>query len=165
MKFSNPKKALLPFLVLLAICLIVYFSLGYLNSYLGYYGYDKDQFRRFSASKKESLERGVFVRDLAYHDKSKIVREVFIEKGFKWGNSSRTTRDLAPADSLHGCFPFLPFQVVIAFNKRNKDSLFFIPESIIYIPDSILPETLLKDIYVRDTLNNFMGKEQIEIWP
>jgi len=72
-------------------CLFIVFSLllfvSCISSYVGYNGYEKWKYRRATfGNRKESIERGVFVKDLEYISNIKLDSfSVYIEKGFRYG--------------------------------------------------------------------------------
>lgn len=86
-------------MILLTFFVIIYFLIGYLSSYIGWYGYKKWEKRKHSTSIEESIARKVFVKKLNYQIDSfygtPFRFEIFIEKGFKWGyHSSKQTEVL-----------------------------------------------------------------------
>ncbi len=101
--------------VLIGTVLII--GMGYLNSYIGYYGYNKHLYRRFSHTIEESKLRGVFVKEITFitEPDSLAIQHVFIERGYRWGSSYKKTRDLDP----NGRAAAYPYQVVVS----NPDSL------------------------------------------
>ena len=139
--------------ITLALVIIVIIALGYLSSYIGYYGYDKDKVRRFSNSVKESKKRKTFKKELCFlFDQNNIKDiDVYIEKGYRWGNSYKKTRNLDSNDTIFNTMPNLPFQIVVStsneqddcriavVSKEDKDSEFhpYIPLSSLKLNDTI----------------------------
>ncbi|WP_109434968.1 MULTISPECIES: hypothetical protein [Aquimarina] len=109
-------------IVSIIILIVAIIGLGYFNSYIGYHGYNKDSYRRFSKTVRESKERKVFIKKLNYKANTDSVEilNVFIEKGYRWRNSSDEIVKLEKDDSLVRNTPKLPFQVVVSFKKDQK---------------------------------------------
>lgn len=99
------------------ILLIAFLGIGYLSSYIGWYGYKKWELRKHSNSINESITRNTFIKKLNYKiydfDGIPFKFEPFIEKGFKWGhNTSEQTILLTESE--------FPYQ--LSYNYRpNKE--------------------------------------------
>lgn len=92
--------------------------IGYLSSYIGWYGYKKWKYRKCSYSIEESIKRGVFVKKLNYQIDSfygtPFKFEPFIEKGFKWGYNTSNETVLIPDSKF-------PFQ--LSYNYRPNETI------------------------------------------
>lgn len=107
--------------ILLILILIV--GLGFVNSYFGYQAYNKDIYRRFSKTLEESKNREIFIKELKFHctNKNIKIKNVFVEKGYKWGEkSSKETQLINLNDTIAKNTPRLPYQVVVSFNESQK---------------------------------------------
>ncbi len=144
--------------------IVVFIVIGYYNSYIGYYGYNKDKIRRFSETKVESLKRGTFVKELHFKIDSVKINNVFIEKGFKWGDSDEETKLLTLKDTYKVNKPYLPFQLIVSFNKKQKGMEIFIPINDSLLKTSKLKDTLFIKVYIVDTLNNSNRNKVLKIW-
>ncbi len=109
-------------LIAIAIMVIVagYFALGYLSSYVGWYGYKKWQYRVATTSIEDSKKRGVFVKELKFtvDSFSGSIGDFrpYIEKGFKYGHhSSEKTESLTGSN--------YPYQLSFNFNSSSKMGL------------------------------------------
>ena len=94
------KKALTIFVSVSLIFLMSYFVLGYVSSFVGWYGYKKWLYRVATSNLEESKARGVFIKELQFQIDGFPVKKInfrpYIEKGFKYGlHSSRETVPLA----------------------------------------------------------------------
>ena len=141
-------------LIAIGIVGLLYLGIGYLSSYLGWYGYEKWIYRKASQSIEESKERGVFRTALHFKVEGSTDGlegfEPFIEKGFKWGrHSSRETRDLGNSD--------YPYQ--LSFNYRpdtittvliREDQLIkFDSANVVwgYLKKPVLPDTIILTVH------------------
>jgi hypothetical protein len=113
---KNRKLSIITSLVIFFFILL-YLGLGYYSSYIGYYGYNKDKFRRYSENIQESKNRGVFIKSLNFsvYPDSIVINSVFLEKGFRWGSSSKETRKLDINDTVKGNLIEMPYQVSVSF--------------------------------------------------
>jgi hypothetical protein len=102
-------------------CILLYMGLGYLSSYIGYYGYNKDKFRRFSENIEESKSRGIFIRTLNFsvYPDSFTINNVFIERGYRWGSSFEETRELDTKGTVKANRIEMPYQVVVSFPEAQ----------------------------------------------
>ena len=100
-------------IIIFVVAIIFFFGIGYLSSYVGWYGYGKWKDRKHSLSIDESISRNVFVKKLMYkienYSGDYFEFKPFIEKGFRWGhNASKETIILKTSD--------FPYQ--ISYNYR-----------------------------------------------
>jgi len=98
--------------------IVAFLLLGYISSFIGWYGYKKWQYRVGSQSVQESKKRNVFVKELNFKIDSFSGSlgnfQPFIEKGFKYGyHSSEDTRNLENTQYLYQ----------LSFNYRPTDSI------------------------------------------
>jgi hypothetical protein len=159
------KRLLIPVASLVILSLTAFIFLGYLSSSIGYYGYNKDKYRRYSRSKKESLQREVFIKELNFEVESVNVDAVFIEKAFKWGDSSKETELLKLSDTVYEeNYPNSPYQIIIDYQKVQKNYNVFIPDNSIVLNKSSLEDTIKTEVYIRDSRHNLLKKEVLKIW-
>ena len=103
--------------ILLLTVIAGYFALGYLSSYVGWYGYKKWKHRVGSTDISESKRRGVFVKELNFKVEGYSGQlhgfKPFIERGYKYDyHTSEETAPLTDTDYLYQ----LSFQY-----KRNQN--------------------------------------------
>lgn len=138
--------------------------------YDGYYMYDKDKYRRFTDSKEESIKRGVFVRDLNYQIDIPVVKNVYIEKGFRWGSSSAKTIVLTPTDTFSNNEPNKPYNVIVeCLNNYNgykvERSVYKIHEENATLKDTILINIFLIDTVALHNKQDYIkGKFVLKVW-
>ena len=145
--------------------LIGYIILGYYNSYIGYFGYNKDKCRRFSDSKEESIKRGVFLTDVHFKVDSVAIENVFIEKGFRWGNSDEETILLKNVDTFYKeNKPDYPFQIVISFKEKQNNCFIAIPFNRTVLKINHLKDTLKTIVYINDSSHNPIGEKKLLLW-
>lgn len=111
------KKVLIIFFSVILILVVGYFALGYVSSFVGWYGYKKWQFRVATSNMEESKKRGVFIKELQFQVDSfsgKILDfKPYIEKGFKYGlHSSEETVPLFNSN--------YPYQLSINFHPSER---------------------------------------------
>ncbi len=86
------KQILKYILIILCLLVTIYYGIGYLSSYMGWYAQEPWKYRKHSLNISESVSRGVFVKKLNYQIDSfygvPFKFEPFIEKGFKWGHTT-----------------------------------------------------------------------------
>lgn len=158
------EKWLFAFLLTAIGVIVLYMGIGYVNSYVGYYGYEKDKYRRFSKSKEESLNRKVFIKNLNYSIDSVNIDNIFLERAYKWGSSSQETYPLTEKDTFKNNNPLDPYQIVISFEEDQRGNKIFIPESKILLKDGVLGDTLFKYVYIRDSLYKLKRKKILRIY-
>lgn len=96
-----------------------FLALGYISSFVGWYGYKKWRYRVSTSDIENSKKRGVFVKELNYQIDSFSGTinnfKPYIEKGFKFGlHSSDETVPLKNTD--------FPYQ--LGFNNRPSNEIF-----------------------------------------
>lgn len=131
----------------------MFFALGYLSSFVGWYGYKKWRYRTASQSIKESKERRVFVKALHYKVEGYTGKlgnfEPFIEKGFKFGyHSSKETRPLEnSAYPYQLSFNYRP-DTILTVSIRNDQLIKFdsFNTSWGYLKEPTLPDTIILTI-------------------
>lgn len=144
--------------VLVIIISMLCFGMGLVNSYFGWYGYEKWKYRRSTfGNKTESIERKVFIKELEFHSSIDLDSfHIYIEKGYKFGHhSSRDTRLVT--DSKY------PFQVSYEFRDKTKLISYEISNKNTY--DSIDNITIfLRKPYMKDTLKMGIYKYSSKKW-
>lgn len=143
------RKAYKSMLIAIIIFSTVYLSLGYLSSYIGWYGYKKWKYRVATTSIEDSKKRGVFVKELKFSVDSFSGPigdlQPYIEKGFKYGlHSSEKTVPLTGSN--------YPYQLSFNFNSSAKMGL-LIKESELKKFDSFdMTNGYLKNPELKDTI-------------
>lgn len=142
--------------------LFILFSFGgCISYYIGYYGYDKNLYRRCSDSKVESLTRKVFIKDLKYSIDIPIIKNVFFEKAYRWGSSYNVTKLLTPKDkvkkNIYNDLTRL-YNVSIKHLDFYKGSTIYIPEITIYRKDTILTDTVFLNVFLNDSIDPRLPK-------
>jgi hypothetical protein len=142
----------------LACVALGYFALGYLSSYVGWYGYKKWECRRGTHDINESKKRGVFIRELQFKIDS-FEGDIggfrpYIERGFKYGlHSSKETIPLKNSN--------YPYQLSFNFKASSKLS-FFIKDSELKKFDSAnIVRGYLEHPYLKDTIEINLNGENI----
>lgn len=157
---------------IIKIILLLFFTVITLNScfsiFDGYSGYEKWKYRRSThGNRNESINRGVFIKDLQYKSSIKLDSfNVYIEKGYKWGfkgnHQTRLIEDVkypyqltfTPEKGLNNIYYFI-------INKNKFDS---IDVSNIYLKQKYLKDTLLIGIskHISTTESHRIGC--IKVW-
>jgi len=155
----NKKKSFIKYLFIISLLLIIfYFLVGYVSSYIGYFVYNKHNIRRYTSSLIESKERNVFVKKLNYSICNDIeIKNVFIEKGFRWGSSDKKTKVFK--DSLN-----FPYQIIFDYKEKQGKYLVYIPDNRKLIKNKSINDTLQFKIYLRDFDNKLVKEVFIKIW-
>ncbi|MBX3252492.1 MAG: hypothetical protein KF862_00015 [Chitinophagaceae bacterium] len=103
-----------------------YYLLGYISSYIGWYGYKKGTYRVSTLNINESKKRGVFVKELNFsiHNFNGSLESFspYIEKGFKYGrHSSQVTDSLKNSEYPYQLsFPYRPTpQITVTIKKED----------------------------------------------
>lgn len=125
---------------------MIYFGLIIINSFFGWYGYEKWKYRRSTiGDKKESVNRKVFIRDLQYFSNIKLENfQIYIEKGFKYGYFSEDDTRLIKESKF-------PFQVSFTESVGLNNINYYVVNKKKY--DSIDGTTIfLKKEYLKDTI-------------
>ena len=86
------KKLLTISLIFILFSVIIYYLIGFISSYIGWYGYKKWEYRIATKSIEESKSRNVFVKELNYQINDLNVNlpnfKPYIEYGFRYGKKS-----------------------------------------------------------------------------
>ncbi|MFV0531151.1 MAG: hypothetical protein ACK5MD_06900 [Flavobacteriales bacterium] len=131
-----------------------YFALGYLNSYIGYYGYNKHKYRRYSQTRQESVDRDVFIKDLLYKlesaDTNIIINNVFIERGYRWGSSNRKTKKLTKDTLNLNSYVYMDklYQISVAYSDKKGRNVWIRPKKEFYSDINYFP---IKETYIKDS--------------
>ena len=145
---------------------IAFLGLGYLSSYIGWYGYKKWTYRVGTSDINESKKREVFVNELNYQIEGYIGNSyaftLYIEKGFKYGhNSSEVTVPLINTD--------YPYQISFSYIKGHDFGVVIPKEELAKFDSSNASWGYLKLPRLKDTItiklfgeNNRKGT--IKIW-
>jgi hypothetical protein len=149
--------------------LFILFSLGgCISYYIGYYGYDKNLVRRHSLSKFESTSRKVFIKDLKYKIDIPVIKNVYIERAYRWGSSYKVTKILTKADTLSKYIknePDKPYQIIVEHIENYDKQLIYVTKFRIHLKDSSLYDTTNIEVYVRDSIDNRLkGIHILKIW-
>lgn len=156
-KLSFRKVCIILFATFVSIVLLWLF-IGFLSSYIGYYGYNKHKARRFSKNKMESLSRKVFIKDACFFTKREIrINSVFIESAYKWGHNSDQTKILNRKDVYPNNNVDSLFQIVVEFNEKQDLNHITIGEYRKCLQSADLTDTLKYQIYIRDTSYNLVS--------
>ena len=144
------KKIYIERLIVIGVIILGVLIVGFLNSYFGWYGYEKWKYRVGTIDMNDSKKRGVFVKELHFElDSFPADRfpgrlenfRVYIEKGFHFGHESEdeTTLLLNSNYPYQVSFDFKPppnFGILIADGELKKfDScnahkrIFTVPET------------------------------------
>jgi hypothetical protein len=133
---------------------LLYLGLGYLSSWVGWYGYKKWVHRKASQNIKDSKERGVFQKALSFKVEGPIDGlagfEVYIEKGFKYGyHSSDETRDLGnSAYPYQLTFNYRPDSITTVLIRKDQLIKFDSADAVWgYLKKPELPDTIILTVY------------------
>lgn len=156
-------------IVLIISIIIILLFLGYLNSYVGYYGYNKDTIRRYSKSLSESKERETFIKEVNFlvEPDTLEIKEVFIEKGFYWGSSSEETRFLNENDTIESNQANLQYQVVGTYDKVQENgemAVFSGGDYNKYSPHIPIVKTEINDTLTFKVILNNKYSGVIKVW-
>jgi hypothetical protein len=134
------------------------FGLGYLNSYFGWYGYEKWKYRVSTGSIEESKRRGVFVKELHFEiDSFPGTIENFhayIEKGFHYGHESedQTTPLLGSK---------YPYQLSFNFHATSKLGIYTTEAELNKFDSSNIVRGYLKFPNLKDTIKFYLNGENV----
>lgn len=146
----NKSRFKIVFVVLLIIT-ILYFGMMLVNSYFGWYGYEKWKYRRVTFGNKiESIERKVFIKDLEYYSSIDLDSfPIYIEKGYKYGyHSSRDTRLLTDSKYPYQIsYKFLDSTKIISYEIMNKNRYDSIDNVTVFLKKPYFSDTLKMGIY------------------
>jgi hypothetical protein len=146
LKINKYFKILFLTIIIAASC---YLFLGYLSSYIGWYGYEKWRYRVATSDIEESRNRGVFVKKLDFKIEgfSGIINDFtpYIEKGFKYGrHSSEVTMPITGTE--------FPYQLCFNIKASEKIGLLISEEEVKKFDSANNVEGYLKTPYLRDTI-------------
>ncbi|EZH71292.1 hypothetical protein ATO12_11050 [Aquimarina atlantica] len=158
------------------IAIIIIFLIGFLiiNSFSGWYGYEKWKYRRYTYGDIiSSKKRGVFVKDLEYSIELDSINysfdlNVFVEKGFSYGkHSSQETIVLNETDHPYQIsLPIRDTTQQISFNVHMNDTInTYKDNGVILLKKPFIKDTLTVDLSKFDNSSrkwNSIGK--IKIW-
>ena len=138
--------------VVLIIAIIYFIVLPFSNWFIGYHGYEKEKMRRNSwGNIAESKYRNAFVEKLDFKSNLKIDSfQIFIEKGFKWGNFSSNKTSFNFEESK------FPYQISHTDRTDNNDVVYSFIENqkfdsidehhTVFLKKPILNDTLIMRI-------------------
>lgn len=160
------KKVTKYLIVVIITLFILYFGLGYLSSYIGWYGYKKWTYRTGSKNIVESKVRGVFVSDLKFQldsvgDAIPNFRP-FIEKGFKFGKNSLEETVLLKNSNY-------PFQLNFDSRPTNNITILIREDQLSKFDSSNASWGYLKSPQIKDTIILIVRSEStnsgiIKVW-
>ncbi len=133
-------------------------ALGYLNSYFGWYGYEKWKYRVSTSSIQDSKRRGIFVKELNFEIDSfpgKIENfHAYIEKGFHYGHESEEqTTPLIGSN--------YPYQLSLNFHATSKLGI-YLPVTELNKFDSFnVNRGYLKFPKLKDTIKFYLDGENV----
>lgn len=154
------------YLKVIILLAVVLFALGYLNSYFGWYGYEKWKYRVSTGSIEESKRRGVFVKELHFEIDSfagKIENlHAYIEKGFHYGHES----EYQTAPLLGSKYPY---QLSFNFQETSKLRIYITEEELNKFDSSNVNRGYLKSPDIKDTIRFYLAGENqssgvIKVW-
>ncbi|WP_303850184.1 hypothetical protein [Apibacter mensalis] len=149
----NLKKYKIFIIIILFLAFLVY-----LSSYIGWYGYEKWKYRRYTRGDiEESKMRKVFVKQVPYivdPDTIKTEGMFYIEKGYTYGKHSMDdTKVLTIKDTKY------PFQLmykdlsIIYLEKDNPNSKDSLNDFGLNLKDSIIRDTIYYRLLKRKGIN------------
>jgi hypothetical protein len=148
------KKLAFYFLGFFLLIVIGFFALGYLSSWVGWYGYEKWKDRKYSDNISESKKRGVFVKELHYqienHSGREFPFEVFLEKAYKYGRhtSEETVVEVNSNFPFQISFPYRPTDSIAIRVKEGQHAKF--DSSGFSFRQAQLSDTIVLEILGRD---------------
>ncbi|WP_281228731.1 hypothetical protein [Flavobacterium aquiphilum] len=132
-------------------CMILYLGLVLMNSYFGWYGYEKWKYRRVTFGNKiESVKRKVFIKDLEFYSSIDIDSfHIFIERGYKYGyHSAKDTRLLTNNRYPYQLsYKFLDSVNMISYEILNKSRYDSTDNVTVFLKKPYLKDTLKIGIY------------------
>lgn len=141
------------FSIVIIICAAIFLAIGYLSSYIGWYGYRKWEHRSASTSLQESINRGVFVKELNFKIDSfsgpSFDFKPFIERGFRFGkDSAGETVPIAGSQFPYQLsFNYRPIQQIGVTIRKDQLSKFDSSNAVWgYLKLPMLPDTIILDI-------------------
>lgn len=136
----------------------------------GYYSYNKDKGRRFTSNRTESIKRKVFLKDLNYNTDIDVIKNIYVERAYRWGSSMEDTRILTMKDTFYADNePNKPYQIVIDYFKYyNHDSdIVAVNPFRIILSDFTLMDTIEVKVYIRNKAfenDKLKSEHTIKIW-
>jgi hypothetical protein len=153
-------------LIFLSVLVAGYFFLGYLSSFVGWYGYKKWRYRTSTISVDESKSRKVFVKELNFRisgfGDTVDNFHAYIEKGFRYGyHSSEVTRLLTNSK--------YPYQLSFNFHPRPNITVFIKSDNLVKFDSSNSSWGYLKYPFLKDTIELEIHEEgtksgKIDVW-
>lgn len=143
-------------LIVLLIC--GYFALGYLSSYVGWYGYKKWKYRVGTTSIEESKKRGVFVKVLHYKVEGYTGDlhgfTPYLERGFRYGR--HTAKETHPLkDSKY------PYQLSLGYTRTPGFGILIKDEELEKFDSADAVWGYLKQPIITDTIVLCVGGEDV----
>lgn len=163
-KQKNEKNYIYILIIAIFCFCLFYLILGYLNSFIGYYGYNKHKIRRFSNTLSEAKTRKTFINQLAFTHSTIKINHIFIERGYKWGSSEKKTVFLSSKDSFAENNPQYPYQLIIEFDSKQNNNIIAIPKNRTILKTKKLKDTIEAEIFIRDNNYDLKKIDTIKIW-
>jgi hypothetical protein len=163
LKINKYFKILFLTIIIAASC---YLFLGYLSSYIGWYGYEKWRYRVATSDIIESKKRQVFVKELHFQvdgfpSKSVNFRPYF-ERGFRYGvHSSEVTVPITDTE--------FPYQLCFNVKSSEEMGLIISKDQLLKFDSSNVVRGYMREPRLRDTiLVTILGKNNssgiLKIW-
>jgi hypothetical protein len=139
-------------LMIVSFVIVALIIITMVNSYFGWYGYEKWKERRATyGNKAEAIERNIFVKDLQFlsSNNTDSTFNVYIEKGFKYGYHNSESTRMLENDSY-------PFQITftdkvglnyINYYIINKEIFDSVGTTVAYLKKPVFQDTLLIGIH------------------
>jgi hypothetical protein len=133
-------------------------ALGILNSYFGWYAYEKWKYRVSTISIDDSKRRGVFIKELHFEiDSFPDTIENFhayIERGFHYGHQSEDqTTPLLNSN--------YPYQLSFNFHATSKLGIYIRDSELKKFDSSNVNRGYLKSPNLKDTIIFYLGGENV----
>ena len=153
--------------ILLLTVIAGYFALGYLSSYVGWYGYKKWKHRIGSTDISESKRRGVFVKELNFKVEGYSGHlhgfKPFIERGYKYGY--HTSEETLPLTDTN-----YPYQLSFQYKRNQSFGLLILDDDLNNFDSSDAVWGYLRYPKLLDTITLQIGGEgisheaRIKVW-
>jgi hypothetical protein len=146
------------YVVAISVIIAVLVIFGYLNSYFGWYGYEKWKYRVSTISIQDSKRRGVFVKELQFKIDSFPGRienfHAYIEKGFHYGHESeeQTTPILGSQ---------YPYQLSFNFSATSKLGIYTTKSELNKFDSADLVRGYLKFPNLKDTIKFYLNGDNV----
>lgn len=141
------------------------FVLWFLNYYVGYLGYNKHKYRRFSKTLSESKSRNTFIKELRFETQKFKINSVFIEKAYRYGYNYSSTKLLTKYDKFEDNNTDSLYQLIIAFDKIQNNNEIFVPQNITYLMNPNIEDTIFLSAYVHEKTKFTSSKVTFIIFP